>query len=55
MLRDAYLDPSGTHSVGLLIGKEDATKLDAATGQHGFLAKVARIGLEFGDRDTDYL
>jgi hypothetical protein len=42
-------------NIGLLIGKEDATKLDAATGEHGFLAKVARIGLELGDRDTDYL
>ena len=35
-------------NIGLLIGKEDATKLNAATGEHGFLAKVARIGLEFG-------
>jgi hypothetical protein len=42
-------------NIGLLIGKEDATKLDAATGEHGFLAKAARIGLELGDRDTDYL
>jgi hypothetical protein len=41
--------------IGLLLGKEDATKLDAATGEHGFLAKVARIGLEMGDRDDDYL
>jgi hypothetical protein len=41
--------------IGLLLGREDAAKLDAATGEHGFLAKVARIGLEMGDRDTDYL
>jgi hypothetical protein len=41
--------------IGLLIGREDAAKLDAATGEHGFLAKVARIGLEMGDIDTDYL
>jgi hypothetical protein len=26
-------------NIGLLIGKEDATKLDAATGEHGFLPK----------------
>jgi hypothetical protein len=41
--------------IGLLLGREDAAKLDAATGEHGFLAKVARIGLAMGDRDTDYL
>jgi hypothetical protein len=29
---------------GFFWGKEDAAKLDAATGEHGFLAKVARIG-----------
>jgi hypothetical protein len=40
-----------------LIGVEpgDARKLDAATGEHGFLAKVARIGFQMGDRDSDYL
>jgi hypothetical protein len=41
--------------IELLIGKEDATKLDAATGKHSFLAKAVRIGLELGDRDSDYL
>jgi hypothetical protein len=41
--------------IELLIGKEDAAKLDAATGEHGFLAKVARIGLEIGNKDIDYL
>ena len=40
---------------GLLVGNEDAAKLDAATGEHGFLAKVKRMGLEMGDTDTDYL
>jgi hypothetical protein len=41
--------------IGLLLGGEDARKLDAATGEHGFLAKVARIGFQMGDRDSDYL
>ena len=42
-------------AIGLLVGNEDAAKLDAATGEHGFLAKVQRMGLEMGDTDTDYL
>ena len=41
--------------IGLLLAKEDASKLDAATGEHGFLAKIALVGLEMGDADTDYL
>ena len=41
--------------IGFLVGKEDAAKLDAATGEHGFLAKIARVGLEMGDTDADYL
>lgn len=41
--------------IGFLLGKEDAAKLDAATGEHGFLAKIARVGLEMGDSDVDYL
>ncbi len=32
--------------IGLLLGREDVKKLDAATGEHGFLAKVAD---RFGD------
>jgi hypothetical protein len=42
-------------AIGLLVGNDDAAKLDAATGEHGFLAKVERMGLEMGDTDTYYL
>jgi hypothetical protein len=51
-LNQIGIEPAG---IGLLVGNEDAAKLDAATGEHGFLAKVARMGLEMGDTDTDYL
>jgi inactivated superfamily I helicase len=51
-LNQIGIEPAG---IGLLLGNEDAAKLDAATGEHGFLAKVARMGLEMGDTDTDYL
>jgi hypothetical protein len=42
-------------AIGLLVGNEDAAKLGAATGEHGFLAKIKRMGLAMGDTDTDYL
>ena len=51
-LNQIGIEPAG---IGLLVGNEDATKLNAATGEHGFLAKVERMGLEMGDTDTDYL
>ena len=51
-LNQIGIEPAG---IGLLVGNEDAAKLDAATGEHGFLAKVQRMGLEMGDTDTDYL
>jgi hypothetical protein len=51
-LNEIGIEPAG---IGILVGNEDAAKLDAATGEHGFLAKVVRMGLEMGDTDTDYL
>jgi hypothetical protein len=51
-LNQIGIEPAG---IGILVGNEDAAKLDAATGEHGFLAKVVRMGLEMGDTDTDYL
>jgi hypothetical protein len=41
--------------VGVLAGKEDAAKFDAACGKKGFVAKLATAGVDLGDRDTDYL
>jgi hypothetical protein len=41
--------------IGVLTGKEDAAKFDAACGKKGFVAKLATAGVDLGDRDTDYL
>jgi hypothetical protein len=51
-LNQIGIEPAG---IGLLVGNEDAAKLDAATGEHGFLAKVKRMSLQMGDTDNDYL
>jgi hypothetical protein len=41
--------------IGLLVGKTGAEKFDAATGKKGFFAKMVTSGMDFGDRDKDYL
>jgi hypothetical protein len=41
--------------IGVLTGKEEAAKFDAACGKKGFVAKLAAAGVDLGDRDTDYL
>lgn len=38
--------------IGVLSGREDAYKLDAASGREGWLAKLAQIGPGFGDLDA---
>jgi hypothetical protein len=52
VLNQIGIEPAG---IGFLVGSEDAAKLDAATREHGLLAKVERMGLAMGDTDTDYL
>src|SRR5689334_23223340 len=42
-------------NVGLLQGPQDAEKLAAETGEEGFLAKLNRFGLDFGDQDDPYI
>jgi hypothetical protein len=42
-------------SVGVLAGRQDAHKLDAASGKHGWFAKLAQIGPSFGDLDAHNL
>ena len=50
----ADLHKAGLESdaIGILSGREDAHKLDAASGREGWLAKLAQIGPEFGDLDA---
>ena len=42
-------------AIGVLSGREDAHKLDAASGREGWLAKLAQIGPEFGDLDAGHM
>jgi hypothetical protein len=44
-----------TTDIGVLRGKQDAIKLEEATGEKGIPAKIFRMGLAFGDRDSTYL
>ena len=39
-------------AIGILSGREDAHKLDAASGREGWLAKLAQIGPGLGDLDA---
>jgi hypothetical protein len=39
-------------AIGVLSGREDAHKLDAASGREGWLATLAQIGPGFGDLDA---
>ena len=41
--------------IGVLSGRKDAHKLDAASGRHGWLTKLARVGPGFGDLDAGNL
>jgi hypothetical protein len=42
-------------SIGILAGRQDAHKLDMASGKRGWLAKLAQIGPSFGDLDAHHL
>ncbi|MBV9733743.1 MAG: hypothetical protein JO275_13270 [Verrucomicrobia bacterium] len=39
-------------AIGVLSGRKDAHKLDAASGREGWLAKLAQIGPGLGDLDS---
>ena len=41
-----------SEGIGVLSGREDAKKLDAASGRQGWLAKLAQIGPGLGDLDA---
>jgi len=42
-------------SIGVLSGRKDAHKLDAASGKQGWFAKLTHIGPDFGDLDAGHL
>ena len=53
----AELHKAGIESdaIGILSGRKDACKLNAASGREGWLAKLAQIGPEFGDLDAGHM
>jgi hypothetical protein len=42
-------------SIGVLSGRKDAPKLDAASGKQGWFANLTHIGPDFGDLDAGHL
>jgi hypothetical protein len=42
-------------SIGVLSGRNDAKKLDAASGKQGWFAKLTHLGPDFGDLDAGHL
>jgi hypothetical protein len=42
-------------SIGVLSGRKEAHKLDAASGKQGWFAKLTHIGPDFGDLDAGHL
>jgi hypothetical protein len=41
--------------IGVFMGAEGVAKLDSASGEKGFLAKLTTSGIDMGDRDSDYI
>ena len=52
IIADLHHAGFASDDIGILSGREDAHKLDAASGKQGWLAKLAQIGPEFGDLDA---
>jgi hypothetical protein len=44
-----------SEDIGILSGRKDAHKLDAASGRQGWLIKLAQVGPGFGDLDAGNL
>jgi hypothetical protein len=44
-----------SNDIGVLSGRKDAHKLDAASGRQGWFAKLAQLGPDFGDLDAGNL
>jgi hypothetical protein len=52
VVADLHAAGFASEDIGVLSGREDAHKLDAAAGRQGWLAKLAQIGPGFGDLDA---
>jgi hypothetical protein len=52
IVADLHAAGFASDDIGVLSGRKDSHKLDAASGKQGWLAKLAQIGPEFGDLDA---
>jgi hypothetical protein len=52
IVADLHKAGFASQEIGVLSGRKDAHKLDAASGQQGWLAKLAQIGPGLGDLDA---
>ncbi|MBV8101804.1 MAG: hypothetical protein JOZ31_21885 [Verrucomicrobia bacterium] len=52
IVRELHKTGCESDAIGVLSGRQDAYKLDAASGKEGWLAKLAQIGPGFGDLDA---
>jgi hypothetical protein len=52
VIADLHAAGLASEDIGVLSGRDDAHKLDAASGRQGWLAKLAQIGPGFGDLDA---
>ena len=52
VVADLHAAGFASDDIGVLSGRKDTHKLDAASGKKGWLAKLAQIGPEFGDLDV---
>jgi hypothetical protein len=55
VVADLHSAGFAAHDIGVLSGRKDAHKLDAASGRQGWLTKLAQIGPGFGDLDAGNL
>ena len=49
LVADLHKAGFASDDIGILSGRKDAHKLDAASGRHGWLTKLAQIGAGLGD------
>ncbi|HEX6566306.1 MAG TPA: hypothetical protein VF020_18590 [Chthoniobacterales bacterium] len=52
LVADLHKVGFASDDIGVLSGRDDAHKLDAASGRQGWLTKLAQIGPGFGDLDA---
>jgi hypothetical protein len=55
IVNELYTAGFSSDEIGILSGRKDAHKLDAASGRQGWFAKLAQIGPDFGDLDAGNL